>query len=377
MPGIEDDVVKVDTTIDPNAGKSMLDFVKSEVKLEAPKGDVQELSKTTAIEDDQMLAEKEKTPEQQEAERNEKAKLDREREELLANETVEEKLAREEKERLEKEQVDEEVVEEVVEKKDPVPYERFEEINNKYKVTVEEFEKIKPLAESHQQIQQYCEQYNITQDQFKNLLDVQRLLNTDPEKALAKIMPIVEAIQGFTGDKLPPDLQKEVDLSQISLERAREVAKLRAQSQFGATRFQQYQQMQQQKAQTAFQGAQVSAINAWIAGKKNDLDFQPRKDDNAPRGKFEFVYDAVQSMMAERDAQGNLKHVLRVPEDVTKLLEKAYTEVTRSLSPMQRKPATKKQLTQNGSGARNTSLKPEEAKTMGEAIRMAAAQHGL
>ena len=370
--GIEETVGKVDTTKDPNEGKSMLDFVKSEIGVKPEddaKSNAQELGKT------------EPSPEEQEAARVEKEKADKEREELLANETLEEKTAREAKEKADKEAENEEAVEdEQVEEKDkgPVPYERFEEVNNKYKVTVEEYEKVKPLAESHQQIQSYCEQWGITQDQFRNLLDIQRLLNTEPEKALAKILPIVESVQGFTGDRLPPDLQKEVDQAQITLERAREVAKLRAQTQFGGQRFQQYQQIQLERQQQQFMNQQVKAVNQWVAAKaKGDPDFKPRKDANSPRGRFEFVYDAMQSMLAERDAQGQLVNVMRTPEDAPKLLEKAYQEVMKGLAPLTKRPATRKTLSQNGSTSRNTEVNIENAKTMGEAIRLAAAGHGL
>src|SRR5436190_4443980 len=216
MDGIEETSVKTDTTKDPNEGKSMLDFVKSEIGVKTEddaKSNAQELGKT------------ELSPEEQEAARVEKEKADKAREELLANETPEEKTAREEKEKADKEAEGEEAVEdEQTEEKDkgPVPYERFEEVNNKYKVTVEEYEKVKPLAESHQQIQSYCEQWGITQDQFRNLLEINRLLNTEPEKPQAKILPIVEPSKGSTATRWHPDPLKGVDQAPLPLDRAGE-----------------------------------------------------------------------------------------------------------------------------------------------------------
>src|SRR5216110_3526366 len=107
--GIEETVGKVDTTKDPNEGKSMLDFVKSEIGVKPEddaKSNAQELGKT------------EPSPEE-EAARVEKEKADKEREELLANETLEEKTAREAKEKADKEAENEEAVEdEQVEEKD-------------------------------------------------------------------------------------------------------------------------------------------------------------------------------------------------------------------------------------------------------------------
>lgn len=367
---IEESVQKTDTTKDPNEGKSMLDFVKSEVKLEAPED---------KAEDEESIAQKTgKTPEEAAVEDSEKA----------ADKDPGEETPEEEEERLAKEKADKEKEEEQgdedaepedkKEEKGPVPYERFEEVNNRYKVTVEEYERVKPLAEAHAQIQQYCEQYGITPDQFRTLLEVQRALNTNPEEGLKKLLPIVEQLQGFTGDKLPPDLQSKVDTGKMELSDAREFAKLRAQNTFGGQRFQQYQQIQAQRQQQEFQRAQVSAINSWVQGKaKVDPDFKPRADENAPRGRYEFVYDAVQSMLAERDANGQLRHVIKSPDDVPKLLEKAYQEVVKGLAPLNKKPATRKALTQNGSTSHNTEVKIENARSMKEAIQIAAAAHGL
>jgi hypothetical protein len=384
MPGIEDTPAPIDTKSDPNANISMVDFVRqqtgikpeaeseTEVEAEAP-SNAQDLGNTEPEQEDARLA---------------KEKADKEKADALANETPEEREAREQKERDEKEETarkekdskeneDGKKGGEEQKPKDPVPYERFEEVNTKYKQTAEEYEKIKPLAESHAAIQEYCSQWGITQDQFRNLLEVQRLLNTDPAKALEKILPIVEQVQGFTGDKLPADLQKEVDMAQLPLERAREIAKLRAQNQLGGQSFQRYQQIQQERAQQQFQADQVKAVNAWMDSKKNDLDFKPRADKNGPKGRFEFVYDAMQARLAERDAQGRLVHEFKNPNDVTKLLEECYQEVVRSLAPLSRKAATKPRLTHGGSGSHNTGeFKPENAKSMAEAIRGAAAKHG-
>lgn len=365
---MEESAEKQDTTKDPNEGKTMLDFVKSEVGLESSeKSDAQKMGNTDE--------EEEETKIKTEIEGEEK-KEPKEGEEEEAEDSEEKKKKEgEEKEDQESEEEDDETK---AEEKAPVPYERFEEVNNKYKVSVEEYEKAKPLVEAHQQIIDYCGQYQITQEQFSRALEIQGLLNTDPQKALEKILPIVEAVQGFTGDRLPDDLQKKVDTGKMELSDAREMAKLRAQGQFGATRFQQFQQMQQQRAQTEFQRAQVNAVNAWVESKqKTDPDFKPRTDKTKPKGRYEFVYDAVVATLNERDAKGQPVHVVKEPGDLTAIMEQAYQETMKSLSPMTRKPATRKVLTHNGSGSRNTEVKIENAKSMKEAIRIAAEAHGL
>src|SRR6266704_2912552 len=168
----------------PNEGKTLLDAVKEAVGEGGPErsegeGDAQKLSTTGETETTEGGEPKEKVDEKAEDEKGEAATGEQ------ATEAEPEK--------------------------GPIPYERFEEVNTKYQQANEELERVKPLAEHHQKIVEYCTANNITQEQFSNLLEIQRLLNTEPEKALAKILPIVEAVQGFVGDRLPPDLQTKVD----------------------------------------------------------------------------------------------------------------------------------------------------------------------
>jgi len=360
---IEQTNEKPDLSKDPNEGQTMEEFVKerlgSELNLSPPEGDSEETEKKEEEEKSgaQELGETEKA---EKAEKGEK------------KEGEEEKVEKEEEE----DKKEEEKVEEEVEKKDPVPYERFEEVNKKYKETNEELEKFKPIVESHNKILEYCNQWGIDQDQFGKLLHVQRLINTDPQEALKLINPIVEQLQGFVGDKLPPDLQKKVDGGSINLEDARELARLRAQSQFGTNRFQQYQQAQIQRQHQQQQSEMANAATSWTDAKvKSDPDFKPKKSEAELDGKYEMVYDKFQSLAGQRDQQGNLVNPINSPTQAVALLERAYQSVSKSLAPFTKKPATKKPLTHNGSGTHNASRNFEEAKTMKEAIQMAVASH--
>ena len=115
----------------------------------------------------------------------------------------------------------------------PVPYERFAEVNSNLKNVKQELESFKPMVENYRQIDNFCRQYQITPEQFKNVMEVQALLNTNPEAALAKLTPIVDQLKTFSGDVLPTDLQKAVDDGDLSLKYAKEVARSRAVSTFG------------------------------------------------------------------------------------------------------------------------------------------------
>ena len=335
-----------ETTTDANSGKSMLDFVKESLK----QSDTTEASQATetkaeepAESDAQNLGETKKEEEVTSAK------------EEPTGETKEEKQE---------------------DTKGPVPYERFEEVNTKYRNLETEAIQLRDYAKHHQGIIDYCSKYNITNDQFGKVLEIQGLINTNPAEALKRIMPIVEAIQGFTGDKLPPDLQSRVDKGTLELPDAREIASLRAQAQFGTNRFDQYQKKMEEDRQSALTNSLASANIEWTnAKKKADPDFKPKANDNLPDGKYEMVYNKMTALIGEQK-NGQFVNVIKTPADMTALLERAYQSVDASLAPFRSRPATRKPLIQNGSSI-NRAKNEEDAKTMREEVGIAAARHGL
>src|SRR6266705_5938999 len=324
---------------DPNEGKTLLDAVKAAVGEGGPErsegeGDAQKLSTTEEAETAEGGEPKEKVDEKGEA-------------------------------------ATEEAPTEAEPEKGPIPYERFEEVNTKYQQANEELERVKPLAEHHQKIVEYCTANNITQEQFSNLLEIQRLLNTEPEKALAKILPIVEAVQGFVGDRLPPDLQTKVDTGKIELEDARELAKSRAKIQFGATRYEQYQRIQQQREQATFQQQLVNSATAWVdAKRKANPDFAPKAKADLPDGLYEQTYDRFEAQLYRRNANGEPANPIRTAADIAALMERSYGDTLKAREALVKKPTIKQGLSHTRSGQVNNAKSYEEAKTLREAINM-------
>ena len=255
---------------------------------------------------------------------------------------------------------------------EPVPYERFNEVNEKYKRLEQQSNDNEPSVKAHTAIVQYCNQNNITQEQFSQALEVQALLNSNPTEALKRLLPIVESLQGFVGDRLPKDLQERVDAGNIELADAKELAQLRAQVQFGKGSIEQIQRNQQERHQAEQQRAMTTAVDGWTQSKfKNDPDFRVKSKADMPDGKYEMVYAKFAALLHQTDRSGKFVNPVVTPQEMTSLLERAYTEVNKSFSSFTRKPATRRPLMHNGSSRTTSTKNIEDAKTMGDAIRMA------
>ena len=274
----------------------------------------------------------------------------------------------------------EEKVEELPEGK-PVPYDRFQEVNREKTELRQQIEQYKPALENYDNIRKFCHQNQITPDQYEKALQVQALLNTNPEEALKHLLPIVESLQGFVGNKLPEDLQKEVDAGDLKVERAREIAKLRAQTTFKENLSKQREETQQKMAEQQAISATTKAAGDWERQRRaTDPDYKPKANEAAPDGLWEDVHDKFSALLHQQDAQGNYVNPVHSPQQMVALQERAYKLVkdkwTTRMSP--RKPLTKSRLSSNGEGTRGKEDKSvENAPTMADAIKRRLAERGI
>ncbi len=271
--------------------------------------------------------------------------------------------------------VDEENTEKADEK-GPVPYERFQEVvakRNEIETKLKEYE---PLAAQHQRIVEYCGQNSITQEQFSQGLEIIALMNTDPAKALEKLAPLYNELQGFVGNKLPEDLQKDVDAGDLPLTRAKEIAQLRAQSKFGENRSKQTAEQAKARQEREFQSALTSAATTWDSAKRtSDPDYKPKAKEDAPDGKWELTRDKFLALLHQQNMQGQFTNPVSTPQQMSQLLERAYQQVNETFSGLLKGRKPTKVLTRTGS---STTLpkSPAQAKSMEEAMSIAASKHG-
>ena len=230
--------------------------------------------------------------------------------------------------------------------KGPIPYERFKEVNEKateYEAKVKEYE---PLAQAHQSIVNFCQENNISNEDFQQMLEIGRLIQVDPAAARKAIEPIWSALNGLTGETLPADLAQEVEDGTLTQARAKEIAKLRGTHQFSNLQSQNTQKRLQQDQQRQFVNSVQSAVKTWSDTKVlADPDFKPKPGPNAPDGKYEVYVDKFSVLLANNPP--------KTVADAIKHAEAAYSAVNKMFTSL--RPA--KPVSKNLSSTKSTSSK--------------------
>lgn len=239
---------------------------------------------------------------------------------------------------------------------------RIKELVEQKNEATTQFEAVKPKVESYDKINTFCQSNGITPDQFSKALEIQALLNTNPVEALKAILPIVESLQGFVGNKLPEDLQGKVDSGKLEIDDAKEIAKLRAEKEFGSKKSVFEQQRMQASQQQFLQQQMADSFQTWDTTKRaSDPDYKPKAKESEPDGKWENVRDKYLAMLNETRVNGNqvvYVNPVRTPQEMVNLVEKAYSAVNASQAKRNgNRPATRKQLSSSGSSTTKTNGK--------------------
>lgn len=215
--------------------------------------------------------------------------------------------------------------------KGPVPLERFQEVNEKFKVASQELEDTRPWADAQRNLVKFCQDNSISQEQYQYWMSVAKEASVNPRKAREMLDPTLKYLDEHSGNALPSDIEKAVANGEMTKEVAQRLAKAEANQKWG-------QQVQQRTAQQAQQDAlkqqtqafvndMKSGLDAWVQSKQKDADFAPKKP-GEPDGKFEFVLMRLHNEALIAQQNGTLKGT----EDLKKLADKAYSDVSASLA---------------------------------------------
>jgi hypothetical protein len=142
----------------------------------------------------------------------------------------------------------------------------------------EQVESLKPFADEYQRIQQFMQENELDANEVAEAIRTAALMKSNPAKAREALSREMEKLDSFTGHKLPPDLQADVEDGMISAEHARELARLRNQQQHTSAQFERHrQQTEQQQRQERAQNVlkeQQQAVAAWETDlKQRDPDY--------------------------------------------------------------------------------------------------------
>lgn len=246
-----------------------------------------------------------------------------------------------------------------------VPYNRFKEVIDKRNELETRIKELEPGLAYVADITAHMQKNNITEQQFNFWMDVAAMANTDPAKALETMKPLLEKLQGFTGDKLPSDIQAMVDNNEITLDVAKRLVRAENQSKFGQQRQVKTEQQILQERQQQYTGELTRTMNSWLDGKKtSDPDFVPKKGETEPDGKFEFF---IQKMQAEAP-QANVKSA----KDLATFAEKVYASINASFNRF-----TPKKQTTTSVNSRRSSNQTKSPESLNDVVSAAAAKHGI
>ncbi len=205
---------------------------------------------------------------------------------------------------------------------------RFQEIIKERATFKAKADELSPYAERAKAIDTYCQKHGITGEEFNSALEITALLRVNPAEGLKSLRTYVDTLEVSMGNKLPADLQKDVDDGSLSLERAKELTQARIKSQGleHTSRRTEAQVVQERQASIA------SAVNSW--------DSQKRTTDTAYDKKYPFIEKTFIALCTMNPP--------RTPQEAVSLAEKAYAEVNTNLGSFVPKPPVKKVLRPNG-----------------------------
>lgn len=206
----------------------------------------------------------------------------------------------------------------------PVPYERFTEVNEKFRSAEARLKEVEPLATAQTGIATFCTEHGISPAEFNEGMEMLRLFKTDPEVFHKKVSAMATEVAPLVGETLPADIQKDVDDGNITLEFAKRLVKAEAKARLSGEATKRVEQksavQKAADAQNAVARATQTTISAWVNNKKaTDPDFVP-KTNGGPDGKYE-AFMAQVALLCQTEK-------LATPDDAAALLEKAYVTTT-------------------------------------------------
>lgn len=223
----------------------------------------------------------------------------------------------------------------------------------RWKQLVQERDNFKSRSDEYGKIETYMSVNRLTPQEVAQGYQVMALIKNNPAEAYRVLQGHLQRLAPIVGETLPEDIEKKVEMGDVDVESAKELARARAHANFLAA--QQQQALAEQQAQdfNAKQASAREAVMGWEETmKRRDPDYSAKQ---------KFVMDRVRNVLQTVQPQS--------AEEALAIVDKAYQEVTQDMSAfIPKRPSTV--LT---SSASSVSAKPQP-KTLLDVVRMAAAR---
>lgn len=208
-----------------------------------------------------------------------------------------------------------------------VPYERFKEVNDKFRTTEAELAALQG-------------RYN--DPELQAAANMVQLIKNDPSRALRELEPIVSHLKQLQGDELPKDLHDAVEEGVLTKTYAKELAQLRLKSTATAAKL---QQTEAEQHVTSVAGA----LTSWdMEMRKKDTDFQPE----SPKWKY-----VLKQLNAELKLNPSAS-----PSDALTMVETIYNEANGIFAPV--KSTTPRTVLRSNSASKASQPDPHKMSLM-------------
>jgi hypothetical protein len=223
----------------------------------------------------------------------------------------------------------------------------------RWKQLVQERETFKSRSDEYGKIETYMTVNKLSPQEVAQGYHVMSLIKNNPAEAYRVLQGHLQRLAPIVGETLPEDIEKKVEMGDVDVESAKELARARAHSNFLIA--QQHQAAAEQQAQD-FNAKQASARDAVMGWEEN---MKRRDPDYSAKQKF--VMDRVRNLLQTVQPQS--------AEEALAIVDKAYQEVTVDMSAF----IPKRSSTVLTSSASSVSAQPQP-KTLLDVVRFAAAR---
>jgi hypothetical protein len=163
---------------------------------------------------------------------------------------------------------------------------RFKKLTKDLKAKDEDNKILAPKAAEFDKIDAYVRNAGLSQNDVAGTLEIAALLRSDPNQALARLLPIVASLQQMTGETLPADLHLRVEQGYLTEADAKTLAKAQAGERFATQRTTALTEQQQTDARNRefkeLTTSTVSSVTSWEAQQAaRDPDWHLKRDNVA------------------------------------------------------------------------------------------------
>jgi hypothetical protein len=235
----------------------------------------------------------------------------------------------------------------------PIPYARFQEVNEKLKAYEEQVTEIQPYLEAQKSINEFCARNEITNEEFGEALQLAAALKKDPARAYEILKPKLPSLQESSGERLSPEYQKMID-DGTDPEMVKRLAKAEAGTKYAQQQAVRTKQEAQQRAVQEHTVRMHSAFTNWTKGE------QGKDPEFSEGGKKHSMFLRLATSEVQQKGAPSEAQLLKICKQVKEEIDQLFSQ------PQPKQNGTTKHIKTSSTATRSNTTAP---KTVDEAIQ--------